>query len=214
MKTVLLADDHPIFRAGLRHIIEEDKAFTVVAEVGDGETCLTQAAILRPDIIVVDLSMPGKNGFEVAEWTAQNLPLTRTIIVSMHSSKEFVHKGISSGAYAFVAKEDASTELMVALRSTEPFLMSASAGSDVINTFGSPGQNLDEVLTQLTSAELTVLRMIAAGRTSPQIASSLGVSPRTVQTHRQNMSPKLGLKGANSLIGFALQNRDEIDRFA
>lgn len=213
MKTVLLADDHPIFRAGLRHIIEDGGEFTVVAEVGDGESCIAQAAILVPDIIVVDLSMPGRNGFEVAEWVARDLEATRTIIISMFSSLEFVQKAISCGASAFVAKEDASNELLTALRASKPFTMSASAGGDAAGILDISDGSLDEVLSRLTSTELVVLQEIAAGRTSKQIAHSLGVSPRTVQTHRQNMSPKLGLKGANSLIGFALQNQGEIDKF-
>ena len=212
MKSVLLADDHPIFRAGLRHIIETDPEFSIVAEVGDGDACIAQANILKPNIIVTDLSMPGKNGFEISSWAANNLPDTRTIIVSMHSSKDYIQQGIESGAYAFIAKEDTSNDLLAAIKSSGPFTMSASAGTKTVQPGSDLAFDIQQNVQRLTKSERIVLQLIAQGDTSPKIAQKLGSSPRTVQTHRQNMATKLDLKGPNSLIGFAIKNRQFIAR--
>ncbi len=214
MKRVVLADDHPIFRTGLRQILEGEGSFEVVAEASTVAECLSAASSLKPDFVITDLSMPDRDGYAVVEWVRVNLEDTRVVIISMHSHKDFVEKAIRCGAHGFVAKEDAGAELIDALQvETSAFYTSASAGQPAV--MPRPGFSVDHAITlidRLTSTEKMVLEQIANSKTSPQIADELGVSARTIQTHRQNISQKLDLHGANSLMNFAIKNADRISR--
>jgi len=214
MKSVLLADDHPMFRTGMRRAIEDAKGYRIVGEANDGETCISQAALLNPDIIIADLSMPNKTGFEIAEWARGHLPDCRLVVVSMYSSKEFVQKAKEVGAAAFVAKEDAGTELVAALAESEAsFFMSSSAGREEAFAVFDPDAHseLRKLLSGLTRSELNVLTLVAQTMTSQDISDELNISVRTVDTHRHNICVKLNLHGPNSLLQFALQNRVMID---
>jgi DNA-binding NarL/FixJ family response regulator len=161
--------------------------------------------------------MPGKNGFEVAEWARQNLPACRTIIVSMYSGKEFVQQAMEVGASAFVAKEDADAELLKALDcGATSFFLSSSAGRGEarLHFGGSSDSKVQELISSLTGSEKKVLRLVAQSMTSREIAETLGIGERTVHTHRQNICSKLELKGSNSLLQFAIRNRGVVDRMS
>jgi len=214
MKRIILVDDHPIFRTGLRQILEDEGTFEIVAEAGNVADCLSAASTLRPDFIITDLSMPDKDGYAVVEWVRENLEETRVIIISMHSHKDFVEKAMKCGAHGFIAKEDAGAELIDALQTqSSVFYASASAGRPVnLMKQDSIGGDITVLVDLLTATEKRVLMQIAQSRTSPQIADDLGVSARTIQTHRQNISRKLNLQGANSLMNFAIKNADAISR--
>lgn len=212
-KTVLLADNHPIFRAGIRALIEAQAGYEVVADVADGAACIAQAEMLRPDILVIDLSMPEPDGFEVARWAKAHLPEAISVIVSMHSGREFVRAAKEAGAHGFVSKEDAGSDLMAAIASTSGFFMSSSAGRE--EAVG-PQLQLDQPspsnpLAGLSRAELNVLKLVAQSNTSREISEVLGISERTVHSHRQNISAKLDLHGSNSLLQFAIRNRRMIE---
>ncbi|MCC6949755.1 MAG: response regulator transcription factor [Bradyrhizobiaceae bacterium] len=214
-KSVLIADDHPIFRSGLRKVIEESRVYDVIGEVNDGETCVAQAELLKPDIMIVDLNMPRRNGFAVVEWARRNLPRCRTIVVSMYSGKDFVQQAMEIGASAFVAKEDADAELLKALDGggTSFFLSSSAGRGEAPPGFGSHSDSkAQELISSLTGAEKKVLRLVAQSMTSRDIANALGIGERTVHTHRQNISSKLELKGSNSLLQFAIRNRSVVER--
>lgn len=205
MKDILIADDHPIFRAGLRQIIE-DEGYRIVAEAGDGKTCISSAEITRPDVVILDLAMPELNGYDVLKWLRKNLPDTIAIIVSMHSSNAYAKKAKELGARAFVAKEDAASEIHNALI-TPPgvFYLSASVGGrhqldPGLDSAKSPTVNLDS----LTQAERRIFELVGQSLTSQQIADRLNVSHRTVQTHRANISNKLGATGHNGLYDMAV----------
>jgi DNA-binding NarL/FixJ family response regulator len=214
MKTVLIADDHPIFRSGLRKVIEESRSYRIVGEASDGETCIAQIEILKPDVVVVDLNMPKRNGFEVATWVRENLPTCHTVIISMHSGKDFAQQAKTIGACAFVAKEDTDSELLRALEMTgsaEFFMSSSSGRTEMQAGFGAASAGrARELLSGLTGAERKVLRLVAQSLTSREIAEDLGIGERTVHTHRQNICEKLELKGPNSLLQFAIRNRNLI----
>lgn len=214
-KSVMIADDHPIFRSGLRKVIEADPGYRIVGETSDGNTCMAHAEILKPDILIVDLNMPGKDGFEVVRWTKRNLKECRTIIVSMYSGKDFVQQAIEAGANAFVAKEDAEAELMKALDGDrDGFFLSSSAGrQDTSFSFGDRADRGErEKIAGLTATEKKVLRLVARSMTSREIAEALGIAERTVHTHRQNICAKLELKGINSLLQFAIRNRTFLEQ--
>jgi len=215
---LLLADDHPIFRAGIRRTLETEPDLEILAEVGDGASCVAQAAVLRPDVIIADVSMPNMTGFDIADWARENLPECRTIIVSMHSASAFVEKAIDSGAFGFVAKEDAVEEILAAIRfDGEGFYRSLSAGGrnvrDDMETVALPQtaeQETTALLKSLTRSELKVLTLLCNSLTSREIADALGLSPRTVQTHRNNIAIKLDIRGPHRLLEFAIRNANLI----
>lgn len=212
MPTVLIADNHPIFRQGLRQVIEELDGYTVIAEAADGETAIAQIELLEPDIVTVDLNMPALDGYQVADWVAANRPACRTVVISMHADKPFVAKARSSGARGFVAKEDAASDLKQAFESASPFFMSSSAGRPEVSFAAATGNGPPSTLLGvLTPTERRVLKFIAKAQTSRAIAGQLGISERTVHSHRNNICTKLCLRGANALLHFAAQNRDAIE---
>ncbi|WP_136660836.1 response regulator transcription factor [Nitratireductor sp. XY-223] len=209
MKRVVIADDHPIFRAGLRRIVEED-GHEVVAEASDGNSCITSLEITRPDVVVLDLAMPGVDGYQVLEWARDNMPSLIAVIISMHSSRAFATKARELGARAFVAKEDASDEIHNALLTPKGvFYLSASVGGKGLPvpdpTSEARGDGPD--VGSLTPAERRVFDLVGQSLTSREIGKRLNLSYRTVQTHRQRINQKLGLAGPNSLVRFALQYR-------
>lgn len=205
MRDILIADDHPIFRAGLRQIIE-DEGYRVVAEAGDGKSCISSAEITKPDVVILDLAMPVMDGYEVLRWLDGNLPNTIAIIVSMHSSKAYAKKAKELGARAFVAKEDAASEIQNALITPAGvFYLSASVGGN-----RKPAPELTDPLPSstnldsLTVAERRIFELVGRSLTSHQIATRLNVSHRTVQTHRSNISRKLEVTGHNGLYDLAI----------
>ena len=215
-KTVIIADNHPVFRNGVRQILNDAGDFDVLAEVGDGETCVYQASVLKPDAIIMDLNMPSMGGFDAAQRVLDNHSACRVVILSMYSSAEFVARAREIGCHGFVAKEDAGDELIKAMRiNSGGFFMSSSTGSaeeDVLGEIGGQQTGIAEQLSALTSAERKVLRHIASGLSSTQIAERNHLSVRTIHTHRQNICRKLGLSGINSLIRFASEHRETLEQ--
>lgn len=215
-RTVIIADNHPVFRNGVRRILEEEGHFEVLAEVGDGEACVFQVSALKPDAVVLDLNMPKATGFEAATRILEVHPACRVIILSMHSTAEFVHKARELGCSAFVAKEDAGDDLLTALlRPSGRFFMSQSAGTGEDefadnNNGNDTGSSALKEIAGLTSSERRVLQKIAEGLSSSEIAEAFNLSVRTIHSHRQNICRKLGLSGINSLIRFAVAHRQEI----
>lgn len=212
-KTVLLADNHPIFRSGIRALIESRPECTVIAEVADGAACIAQAELLMPDVLVIDLSMPESDGFQVARWARTHLPQSHVVIVSMYSGREFVAAAREAGANGFVSKEDAGSDLLAAIDSTAGFYMSSSAGREEAlgPELRQAGDRALSHLSGLSRAETNVLKLVAESKTSRQISEMLGISERTVHSHRQNISGKLDLRGSNSLLQFAIRNRRLIE---
>ena len=215
-QTVIIADNHPVFRNGVRQIVEETGDYKVLAEVGDGEACIFQIETLKPDIVILDLNMPKKSGFDVVDYLRRHSIPCRTIVISMHSSAEFVEHAKELGCNAFVAKEDAQDGLLEALsKSDNEFYMSGSSGSNQ-ETFeiSSSAKSTENAHIQkiLTPSEKNILQNIARSRSSSEIAEIMNVSIRTVHSHRQNICRKLELNGINSLVRYAVENRDAINK--
>jgi len=212
MKTVIIADNHPLFRAGVRQLIESDPNFRLLDEAGDTESCLLKVAEHQPNILLLDLNMPSTSGFDVVRTLKDQRNPCRIVILSTYASRDFVETAQQLGCAGFVAKEDAGTELLLALLNLgHGFQMSSSVGrgeAPIAVPSQSRPAGFDASL--LTMTELRVLAEIAASETSRNIADKLGVSPRTVETHRQNISRKIELSGANSLVRFAAENKDQI----
>jgi DNA-binding NarL/FixJ family response regulator len=213
-KTVLIADNHPLFRAGVRATVEEMPEYRVIGGVADGAACVAQAAILAPDFITIDLNMPGLDGFEVAARLRDEDAGYKVVIVSMYADKAFVEKAMEAGAHGFVAKEDAATELGVAFEQAEThFFMSSSAGKPEppLRAETDPPAAISKLIGNLTQAERRILRLVSQSMSSREIADVLGITERTVHTHRNNICSKTGAHGANALLTFALSHRDDIE---
>jgi DNA-binding NarL/FixJ family response regulator len=203
---VLVADDHTIVRSGIRHVLDSEAGFTVVGEAATGVEALSLASELRPDVVVLDLSMPGESGFRVAAKLRSESPETRVLILSMHDNAEYVVEAVRAGAHGYLLKDAAATELRNAIRAVcrgESYFSPQVAGrlSEAVRG-GHPAQH--GTVDQLTSREREVLVGVAQGKTNKEIASDLGISHRTVETHRESLMRKLQIRTVAELTRFAL----------
>ena len=204
-RTVILADDHPVFRIGIREVVSSMPGYTVVGEAGNGRTCVTMIETLQPDLAVIDLAMPELDGYGVLQHLQRVGSRTGAIIVSMHSSNRFAQRARELGARAFIAKEDAAIELANGLEVPEGgFYLSSSVGG-VSASLQPPGDEAAALIDALTPAERRVFELVGQSLTSREIGEQLNLSHRTVQTHRQNMALKLGLSGPNKLFELAVR---------
>ncbi|PYJ82716.1 MAG: DNA-binding response regulator [Verrucomicrobia bacterium] len=211
---VLIVDDHPLFRQGLRQVVEADSRFDLVAEAGDGETALRSIQDKSPDVAVLDVDLPRLSGLEVARaLQGKGLP-TRVIILTMYKEEEIFNRALDFGVMGFVLKENAVEDILnsvVAVAAGKHYLSSTISGY-LLRRLGraeelamkKPGLN------DLTKAERRILKLIAEKKTSREIAMELSISQRTVDAHRAHISAKLDLHGNHSLLQFALENRTAV----
>jgi DNA-binding NarL/FixJ family response regulator len=210
---IVIADDHPIVRKGLCEVIVQEPDLTVVAEAGDGAAALASIEELRPSIAVLDLSMPKMDGFKVAEEVRRRQFDLAIIFLTMHEEPELLDRAMELGR-GYILKESALAEVVNGIRSVaagRPFISASFAGA--LFERKSKAQEFEKAvpgLGLLTPAERRILKLISAGKPSKMIAAELHVHPRTVETHRANISQKLQLNGANSLLRFALENKSKL----
>jgi len=210
-KSILIADDHPIFRGGLRALIESDPSFSVVAEATDGEEAIASITSQRPEIAILDYNMPKLNGFavlgEISKLKLDVIP----VMLTMHNDEAMFAKAFELGVKGYVLKDSASVDIVNCLHAVSQGQIYTSAA---VTTFlykrASRGQQPPDGLESLTPAERKILRMIADYKTSREIADELCVSVRTVENHRSNISSKLGVNGSHALIKFALQHQTDL----
>lgn len=211
---VLIVDDHPLFRSGLRQVIENDSSLELIGESGDGEAALRLIEEKKPDVAVLDVNIPRLTGLEIAaKLQGKRLP-THLIILTMHKDEETCNRALDMGAKGFVLKENAVEEILKAITAVaagEHYL------SSTISSYLVRRRNRAESLVakkpgleDLTKAERRILKLIAEKKTSRQIGTELFISPRTVEAHRANICAKLELTGSHSLLQFALENRSAI----
>jgi two-component system, NarL family, response regulator NreC len=205
--TIILVDDHPIVRQGLRHLLESEPAFKVLGEAGDGIDALLLAKQLKPDILVVDMMMPGLNGLEVVRQVKYNSPSTRTIVLSMQSADAYVIEALKNGAAGYVLKETGPSELVNAVH--EVIQGNQYLSPKLAKRFQASVQKImdtpSDAYETLTAREREVLQMTAEGRTSQEIGDKLTISFRTVEVHRRNFMNKLGIHNQAELIRFAIK---------
>jgi len=211
---ILIADDHPIFRQGLRLVIEAQPGLTVVAEAGDGGRALER--LLEGDITVgvLDVTMPVKDGFAVAREVRERRLTAALVFLTMHNDEHYLNAALDLGVRGYVLKDNATTEIVDCVRSV------AGGGEYISPTLSSllirrrtratslAGQR--PALDQLTPAERRVLRLVADGLTSREIAEQLGIGVRTVEHHRNNVAVKLELRGSHALTKFALSHKSDL----
>ncbi len=212
--TILIVDDHPVFRRGLREVIEEHPRFQVVGEAADGEAALNLVTELKPKIAVVDIDMPRLNGLEMVrslrklEW-----PVT-AIFLTMYKEEDMFNAAMDLGVKAYVLKENAADDILAALEKVvqgETFV--SPSMSDIKQRRSSRVQQLlltKPQIDDLTSAERRILKLVAEDRTSKEIADLLQISFKTVENHRLNICHKLNLHGSHSLLKFAFDNKSHL----
>lgn len=212
-RSVVLADDHPVFRHGLRAVIEAAGRFRIVAEANDGEEAIRALAAHAPDFAVIDLAMPGKDGFEVARWAAARCPDTRLVLLTLYRSVAYVDRALALGIAGYVVKDDAGDEIMRCLDAvaggefyTSPNITRPAAKPPETST-----ESVEEI-AKLTPTQRAIVRLLAHYQTSREIGAQLGISAKTVENHRSNIAQRMNLRGPNALLRFAVSNRDLLNR--
>jgi DNA-binding NarL/FixJ family response regulator len=207
---ILVADDHTMVREGIRHVLEQEPGFEVVADVASGEAAVEQAAELRPDVVLLDISMPGKGGLAAANELRQTTPEARILVLSMHDNAEYVLEAVRAGAHGYLLKDSAGSELRRAIRSVhdgEAFFRPPMASQLSAAVRGElDREQRSSALERLTARERDVLLGIARGQTNKAIAAELGISHRTVESHRESLMRKLRINTVAGLTRFALES--------
>jgi DNA-binding NarL/FixJ family response regulator len=205
---VLLADDHGLVRAGMRALIAEIDGVDVVAEAADGQEALRLIRETRPDVALVDISMPVMNGIEVATRAGKEHPGTRIVIVTMHADEEFVRRALLAGAAGYLLKQADRAEFEMALRALArgDTWLSAAVSKKVVAGYAQGGKPAAaEPFEILTPRQREVLQLIAEGLSTKEIAARLDVSVKTVETHRTELMERLGIHGVAGLVRYAIR---------
>lgn len=213
---VMIVDDHPLFRQGLRQAIAGDSRFEVIGEADNGQTALDRILENHPDVAVLDVNLPGLTGLEVAAALRAKKIRVSIVILTMLKDEQAFNKALNLGIHGYVLKENAADEILncIAAVSRSEAYVSPSL-TDFLLRRRSRAESLASHkpgLDDLTVAEKRILKRVALGKTTKEIAAELFVSPRTVETHRANICEKLELIGANRLLQFALENRDALNQ--
>ncbi|WP_170443023.1 response regulator transcription factor [Ruegeria arenilitoris] len=198
---VLIVDDHPMVAEGIQSILESFDDIKVVGTLGNGRDAVDQAARLQPDVILMDLNMPGLGGLSATELILERLPDTRILILSMHDSPEYISTALSHGAKGYVLKDVPTDEIKQAIDAVmggERYLCTGAIGSL------EPKE--DAAREALTGREQTILLELAQGKSNKEVALALDISVRTVETHRKNIKRKLGISSTAGLTRYALEH--------
>lgn len=205
MTRIVLVDDHTLVRAGFRALLDELPEVTVVAEAGDGASGLEALRRHRPDLLITDLTMDGMNGIELTERATREFPELRVIVISMYASREHVMRALAAGAAGYLLKDAAESELKEALetvRRGESFL-STGASKRMSQPVGRESDT--DPLALLTARQREVLKLIAEGVATKQIAYHLSISPKTVEAHRKTLMERLGIRDIAGLVRLAVR---------
>lgn len=208
--SVVLADDHTVVRDGLRLLLEASGDIRVIGEAADGRSAVRRVKRLQPDIVLMDIAMPELNGIEATSRIRETCPRTRVIVLSMHDSKEYIHRALKAGASGYLLKDSAGKEVVKAVRQviTGHYYLSEKVTRTAIEKLiaESRGETMPSDLDRLSPREREVLQMVVEGYTSAEIAETLNLSPKTVDTYRSRLMDKLGVKGLPELVKFAIRH--------
>lgn len=211
---VLIADDHPIFRQGLRQVIEAEPSLRVVADVGDGETALESLRQQRPEVAVIDIDMPKMNGFELARAIRQDKLSVEIIFLTMHKDEDIFNEALDLSVKGYIVKDSAVTDIVGSIKAVAAGhrFISPSISAYLFSRRERAAALVEEKprLVDLTATERRILKLIADNKTSREIAEQLYTSHRTVENHRTNMCQKLELRGSHALLKFALEHKSQL----
>ena len=206
----MIVEDHTLLRSGLKALLAQDPDLEVVGEADNGRDAFRGASALRPDLVLMDISMPGMNGIEAIAEIRKRVPETRVIVLTVHKTDEYIHEALRAGANGYVLKDATHDELRAAIRAVlagKTFLSPDVSGRVISTSLGGgrPGLGSRPADT-LTQRERQVLKLVAEGRNNRHIAEYLSLSVKTVEKHRANLMKKLDIHSVATLTAFAIEN--------
>ena len=212
---VLLADDHSIFRKGVRSILEEDKEITIIGEASNGVEALEKVRDLAPDVLLIDIAMPRMNGIEAAKIVSKQFTATKALILSMHNDQHYILKAVESGAYGYLLKDTTKEEMINAVKTVArgDKYFNGSVSNTIVDGYLNKTNKVrgklmeDSSKSKLSKKEKVIVNYIIEGLSSKQIAERENLSVRTVDNHRANMMRKLGVKNAAELVKMAIEDK-------
>jgi DNA-binding NarL/FixJ family response regulator len=211
---ILIADDHPIFRRGLCDVLATDAGLEIAGQAANGEEALKLVEELRPDIAILDVHMPKLTGLQAARKLVERKSAVKLVLLTMHEDEDLLNEALNLGIHAYVLKENAVEDLVRAVHAVAggKSFISASLSGMLLRRRNQRESLRHEKpgLDSLTPTERRILKLIADDKTTKEIADELGSAVRTIETHRQNVSQKLGLKGSHSLLKFAYDNKSSL----
>lgn len=208
-KSILIIDDHPLFREGLKSIIKQSRDYEVCGEAGTAAEGLQQSRTLQPDLLIIDISLPDRSGIELTREIRYVLEQSRVLIVSMHAAINYITEAFQAGATGYVVKESAHERLVEGLDTIAKghYFLDSSISQEVVKTLkGTPvheARNHDTQYGRLTAREQEIMRLLAEGFKAREIGEMLCISPKTVENHRTNIMQKLGLHSTIELVRYA-----------
>jgi DNA-binding NarL/FixJ family response regulator len=207
---ILIADDHELVRRGVREVLHSQQGWTVVAEAANGREALDKAIKLRPDVAVVDLGMPQLDGIEVTRLIRRQVPSTKVLVLTMHESDQMVKRALDAGANGYVLKSDLTECLVKAVKGVSAgnlFLTSKVSELVLEGLFKTSclQQQLQPAGVRMTPREMQIIRLLVQGKANKEIAALLGITVRTVETHRSKIMLKLGLHSLVELVHYAIR---------
>jgi DNA-binding NarL/FixJ family response regulator len=205
MTRILIADDHDVVRSGIRHIIENQPGWAVVAEAADGKDAIAQAIATNPDVAILDYRLPLLNGIQVTRQIRRRVPSVEVLIFTMHDEENLLHELLEAGARGYVLKSEAQQHLISAIQALadrRPFF-TGRASEALLKAFLT---DMSKVAQPLTSRELGIIQLVAEGHSNKQIGAVLNLSIKTVETHRASVMRKLGFHSAAGLVRYAIRN--------
>ena len=208
---VFIADDHAVVRDGLRMILEAQTEITVVGEAADGREAVQKIIEIKPEIVIMDIAMPGLNGIEATQQILKSCPSVRVVILSMHSSTEHIFRALKAGAFGYLLKESAGKEVVKAVRTVHlgHRYLCRKISEFLIDDYISLQEvaPVRSLLSRLSGREREILQLLVEGGTTKEIAGLLSLSTKTIETYRNRLMHKLGIRDVPGLVRFALQQK-------
>jgi DNA-binding NarL/FixJ family response regulator len=208
---ILVVDDHAVVRRGVRSLLESQEGWEVCGEATTGREAVEQSRSLRPDVVVMDLSLPELNGLDATRQILKEAPDTEVLVLTMHQSEQLAHDVLQAGARGYVLKADADENLIAAvdsLRQHKPFL-TATVTEFVLDDYLRRGDEAQNNLGRdpVTTREREIVQLVAEGRSNKEVAATLGISVKTIEAHRGNIMRKLHLRSVSDLVRYAIRNK-------
>ncbi|SRR5258707_1001061 len=209
---ILVADDHELVRRGIRGLLRAPRGWKVVGEAANGREAIEKANKLKPDIAIVDLTMPDLDGLQATRQIREESPATKVVVLTMHESDQMVRRVLDAGALGYVLKSDLATHLVKAVKdvSAGKLFLTPRVSDIVLKGFlknGNPPDEMEQSQTRPTPREVEIIRLVAKGKANKEIAAELGITVRTVETHRAKIMNKLALHSLVDLIHYAIRNK-------
>ncbi|MDD5645200.1 MAG: response regulator transcription factor [bacterium] len=214
--TIIIADDHDIIREGIKNILKSESSYKIVGEASDGKSVIDKVKTAKPDILLLDISMPEMSGLEAIRAIRLSSPETKILIISVHKSNAYIMKALESGVMGYLQKENAGEELIPALEKIAKgrIYLSSSISAFLIDKAVNRDKKPSETGDVLSLREKDVIRLVAEGKIAKEISSLLCISPRTVENYKNNILKKLGLHKTGDLIKYAIKhNIVDLDNF-